>query len=107
MIWLSKLEKFYWDDVHPCKWVTDNPFNGGKFGVGIFYSLAPETLASANLLSLKWPRPYQSYETMAKAVSDYPRFVKLANKPYKGGTLGEYSCLVSKSHFLAETSIKV
>lgn len=95
-----KPRQFYWGSLHPHLWLVD--YQGGKVGVGRLMAVSYDKLTACNLLQLAHPNMRRSFEDMAIAVSCFHDVYKKAMKPYKGGTVGEYSCLVSKEQFLKE-----
>ena len=109
---LNNLAKWWHGDLHPTAYSVVH--EGSEMGVGILYSKAlaagnVEQLTGFNILLARQPLMLASREHMIQAVMDFSIVNTFASKPYLGGTVGEYACLVSPEQlrkFLA-TATKV
>ena len=107
---LKQLGKYWHGDIHP----RDYKLTEGHraYGIGILFEKAERegnlnALASFNIVLQRHPDMLKGDKEMLAAVADFSVVREYAAKPYLGGTVGEYACLVSPEtlkRFLAKNT---
>ena len=98
---INKLKKWYWSPRHPTSYVIAHPEDGRMCGLGKLIENTPEARPAFNLTWLKYRERLNTWEGHGAAVMYNLQARKILLEPAEGGTLGELSCLLSETDFIA------
>lgn len=98
---LEHLQKWYWSPNHPATYNQPHPETGSPAGLGKLMQNNSEMLPAFNLTWHKFKHRLHTWDGQQEAVMYCVQARKLMLQPAEGGTLGELSCLLSESDFVA------